>query len=231
MKKNNALVFWAFLLMISGGALSIIASIQMIETKKEKQHIAIQQVEDSANESNDVVAAIMARRSIRKYKEQPVEREKMEVILDCGIHAPNAMNRQAWAVRVVDNPEFLNGITEVYLQELGEKGEKMKNEPGWRNMFRNAPTVVFIAAPDAPYGSVDVGLMAENMMLAAQSMGIGSCCLGGPIGFLRGESAAPYVERLKLPEGYLPSIVLAMGYADEEPEARPRDASKAFYVE
>ena len=53
--------------------------------------------------NHQVVETIMSRRSIRKYKPQPVEREKMEQIINCGINAPNGMNKQSWEVRVVDN--------------------------------------------------------------------------------------------------------------------------------
>lgn len=184
---------------------------------------------ESSCVDNPVVNTIMARRSIRKYQDRPVDRAQMDTILRCGLNAPNGMNRQDWAVRVVDNPEFLNGITSLYLEKMGERGVRMASEPGWRNMFRNAPTVVFVAAPEG--GELNVGLLGENMMLAAWSMGIGSCCLGGPIAFMRDEAAAPYVERLKLPEGYRLVYAIAMGYADESPEAKPRDLSKAFYVE
>lgn len=51
-------------------------------------------------QDNPVIETIMARRSIRKYKPEAVERDKMETILNCGIHAPNGMNKQSWEVRV-----------------------------------------------------------------------------------------------------------------------------------
>ena len=65
---------------------------------------------DNSNEKtndamNPVIENIMARRSIRQYKPEPVKRETMDVILNCGINAPNGMNRQSWEVRVVDQPE------------------------------------------------------------------------------------------------------------------------------
>ena len=69
-------------------------------------------VKDSTK--NQVVKTIMTRRSIRQYKPEAVEREKMQIIVECGINAPNAMNRQPWEVRVVDNPDYINGVTELY---------------------------------------------------------------------------------------------------------------------
>ena len=96
---------------------------------------------DESSVKNQVIETIMTRRSVRKYLPQPVNRDTMQMILDCGIHAPNGQNKQSWAVRVVDNPEFINGITEVYKKV----NPKVAEDPGFKNMFRNAPTVVFIA--------------------------------------------------------------------------------------
>ena len=67
----------------------------------------------SVSQVNPVVETIMSRRSIRKYKPEAVEREKMQTIVECGINAPNGMNKQSWEVRVVDNPEFINGRSEI----------------------------------------------------------------------------------------------------------------------
>ena len=57
-----------------------------------------------------VIENILTRRSIRDYKEEPVSREEMGKILECGIYAPSAMNMQTWAVRVVDNKSSIPGI-------------------------------------------------------------------------------------------------------------------------
>lgn len=59
---------------------------------------------------NQVVETILARRSVRKYKQQPVEKDKLQQILECGINAPNGMGRQSWEIRVVDTPELLAEI-------------------------------------------------------------------------------------------------------------------------
>lgn len=127
--------------------------------------------------SDAVIETIMSRRSIRKYKPEAVNRDTMKIILDCGINAPNGQNKQSWAVRVVDSPEFLNGVSEVFKQ----KNPQAAGDPNFKNMFRNAPTVVFIGN-DTSYdcSQIDCGLLGENMVLAAWSMGIGSCCLASP---------------------------------------------------
>ena len=183
---------------------------------------------EGMSQSEAVVKTIMERRSIRKYKPQPVEREKMQTIVECGVNAPNAMNRQPWEVRVVDNPDFINGVTELYKKEQ----PKVAEDPNFKNMFRNAPTVVFIGR-DVQSGSAefDCGLLSENMMLAAQSMGIGSCCLGSPAAFMRSPAAAEYLKKLGFSEGYELLYCIAFGYPDEAPAAKPRDLTKIKFVE
>ena len=171
----------------------------------------------------------MSRRSIRKYKPEPVSRETMETILECGINAPNGMNKQSWEIRVVDNPDFINGITDVYKKA----NPKAAEDPSFKNMFRNAPTVVFIAHdPGYDCSQIDCGLLGENMILSAWSMGIGSCCLGGPVRFINtNPEAAPYLQKLGFSEGYRLLYCIAFGHPDETPAAKPRSKEKIKYVE
>lgn len=177
---------------------------------------------------NAVIETIMARRSVRKYKDMPVEREKLQTIVECGINAPSAMNKQPWQIRVVDNAEYIDGITEVYKKTHPETAQ----DENFKNMFRNAPAVIFIASPADGNGQPDCGLLGENMILAAQSLGLGTCCLGGPVRFMcNTPEAAPYVERLQLPEGYTLLYAIAVGYPDESPEAKPREAERIRFVE
>ena len=176
-----------------------------------------------------VVENIMARRSVRQYKEWPVGRDTVQVLLECGINAPNGMNKQPWAVRVVDNPEYINGVTEVFKKI----NPKMAADPGFKNMFRNAPTVIFVANdPTSSSSQIDCGLLGENIMLAAQAMGLGTCCLGSSAAFIQNvPEAAEYLEKLDLPEGHKLLYCIAVGYPDEAPAAKERDASKVKFID
>ena len=183
-------------------------------------------VQDSLK--NQVVETIMTRRSVRQYKPQAVEREKMQTIVECGINAPNAMNKQPWEVRVVDNADYINGVTELYKKA----NPKAAEDPAFKNMFRNAPTVVFIGHDTKSESSpFDCGLLAENMMISAWSMGIGSCCLGSPARFMKTPEAAEYLQKLGFSEGYELLYCIGFGYPDEAPAAKPREAVKVKFVE
>lgn len=192
----------------------------------QQQALAETPVQDSLK--NQVVETIMTRRSVRQYKPQAVEREKMQTIVECGINAPNAMNKQPWEVRVVDNADYINGVTELYKKA----NPKAAEDPAFKNMFRNAPTVVFIGHDTESESSpFDCGLLAENMMISAWSMGIGSCCLGSPARFMKTPEAAEYLQKLGFSEGYELLYCIGFGYPDEAPAAKPREAAKVKFVE
>ena len=184
---------------------------------------------DETNRTEAVLETIMTRRSIRQYKPQAVNRDTMQIILNCGINAPNGQNKQSWEVRVVDNPDFINGLTDIYKKY----NPKATEDPTFKNMFRNAPTVVFIAH-DTKYdlSQIDCGLLGENMILSAWSMGIGSCCLGGPTRFLTSTpEAAEYLKKLDIPAGYELLYCIGFGYPDEAPAAKPRNTAKVKFID
>lgn len=186
------------------------------------------QAQSSGNNSDAVIENIMARRSIRKYKPTPVGRDTMNVILECGINAPNGQNRQSWEVRVVDSPALMDEIKEAMAQ-----GHPDMEPKAVKGCFRNAPVMVFIARdPSYDFSAYDCGLLAENMMLSAWSLGVGSICLGSPVRFLTDNDACrPVLEKLGFSAGYELCLCVGFGYADEAPEAKQRNPEKVKFVE
>lgn len=177
------------------------------------------------SDGNQVIETIMARRSIRQYKPVAVSRDTLQTILECGINAPNGMNAQSWEVRVVDDPVVMEEL--VAAMSAGNPDVPKASVKG---CFRNAPTMIFIAnALSYDCSQIDCGLLSENIMLSAWSLGVGSICLGSPIRFLKNSPEA--LARLGFSEGYNPVICVGLGYALESPEAKPRDWSKIKFVE
>ena len=180
-------------------------------------------------EVNPVLSCIMARRSIRQYLDKPVEHEKLEVIVRAGINAPSGVNRQPWIVRVVEDQKLIADVNEVYKKA---NPEQVKRDKNFKNMFRNAPNLICVCTPANGGGELDAGLLGENMMLAALSMGLGTCCLGGPVRWLNSNADAKFfLDRLDIPEDYKLNYILAIGYPDEQPDAKPRDASKVKFIQ
>ena len=177
---------------------------------------------------NAVIDNIMARRSVRQYLDKPVEHELLEVVVRAGINAPSGMNRQPWIIRVVEDQQLIADVNEVFMQE---NPEQVKRDPTFKNMFRNAPNLICVCTPAKGGGELDAGLLGENMMLAAQSLGLGTCCLGGPVRFLlSNEKCKFFIDRLDIPEDYKLNYIIAIGYPDEQPDAKPRDESKVKYI-
>lgn len=185
-----------------------------------------QQDSQQTSDTNAVIETIMARRSIRNYKQVPVGRDTLNKIMECGINAPNGQNKQSWEVRVVDNPELLAQMS----QAMGDAHPGMEFA---KECFRGAPVMVFIARDlSYDFSAYDCGLLAENVMLSAWSLGVGSVCLGSPVRFLTDNNVCkPYVEKLGFSKGYELCLCVGLGYAAESPEAKPRDKAKVKFVE
>lgn len=183
---------------------------------------------DIQTEMNPVLSNIMARRSIRNYLDKSVEHEKLEMIVRAGINAPSGSNRQPWIIRVVEDQKLIADVTEVFKQE---NAEQVKRDKNFKNMFRNAPNIICVCTPANGGGELDAGLFGENIMLAAQSMGLGTCCLGGPVRFLTSnEKCKFFLDRLDIPADYKLNYIIAIGYPNEQPDAKPRDASKVKFI-
>lgn len=190
--------------------------------------VACNQTPQQEVETNAVVETIMSRRSIRNYKQIPVGRDTLNAIMECGINAPNGQNKQSWEVRVVDNPTLMAEMSEAMAAGHPDMPAEFA-----KGCFRGAPVMVFIARDlSYDFSAYDCGLMAENIMLSAWSMGVGSICLGSPVRFLTDNDVCkPYVEKLGFSDGYELCLCVGLGYADETPDAKPRDMGKVKFVE
>ena len=193
--------------------------------------LAVWVVTESQTKSG-VIDAIKARRSIRAYKDTPVEREKLQLLAECGVWAPNAMGRQEWEVRIVDSKAWIDECTATYLKAIeGTDKAKYMLTPTFKNIFRNAPAVIFVAAPEGLFAGENVGCLGQNIMLAATDLGLGTCFLGSVQMIFAEPAMKEYLQSLGFSEGYKLRYALAVGYPDETPEAKPRDLSKIKFVE
>ena len=177
---------------------------------------------------NEVINAIMSRRSIRQYQQLPVGRDTIMQIMTCGINAANGQNKQSWEVRIIDNPTTLQQV-----QDLMAVGNPALPAEMVRGCMRGAPVMTFIARDKGyDFSAYDCGLLAGNMMLAAQSLGVGSICLGSPVRFINdAENSAEILSLLGFSENYELSLCVGLGYANETPAAKPRDINKVQFVD
>jgi nitroreductase len=177
---------------------------------------------------NVVINTILARRSIRQYHATPVGRDTLMQIMECGINAANGQNKQSWEVRIVDNP-----ATMTQIKDLMAVGNTELNPDMVKGCMRGAPVMVFIARDlNYDFSAYDSGLLAGNILLSAQSLGVGSIVLGSPVRFINdAENSAEILRILGYSENYELCLCVGLGYAAEAPDAKPRDINKVQFVD
>ena len=170
----------------------------------------------------DVFEVIKNRRSVRAYKDEQVEDEKIEKILEAAIMAPTARGEAPWHFTVVQNKEVLEDINSSVHSILSNSGDEFLEAIAESdvNVMHNAPTVVFVSAKsDATNMQADCSAAIENMLLAAEGLDIGSCWLGLVAIYF---SVEENLKKLHIPEGYTPLYGVALGYKVEPNEPNPR---------
>ena len=184
----------------------------------------VQSNDSKMDMNNEVIEAMKSRRAIRKYKPEIVDSKVLEKIIECGVNAPSALNKQSWEIRVVNNPEILEKIKDALVTSNPES-----NPEEVRDCFRQARTVLFIANDTTfSFSQIDCGIFAQNIMLSAYSLGVGSVCLGRPIPFMK--NCQEVLSMLDFSENYKPVICVGLGYPDETPAPKGRDFSKVRYI-
>ena len=179
---------------------------------------------------NEALQTIYQRRAVRKYTNKPVAKELIEQIIDAGRMAPSAINKQPWRFYVLTKKAQILACS----LEIEQKAEQFLHLAHGANMslnddfiFHNAPVVIFISAPkDNEWASMDVGMCAENMMLAAKSLGIDSC----PVGLARFVEKTKFCSTLNIPENEHVLLAIILGYGDEQPEAKIRNRDNVFFI-
>lgn len=107
---------------------------------------------------------IFNRRSVRRYKSEPISESVLKNILEAGRLAPSADNAQPWHFIVVDNPEIKKEIAKY---------------SRWNNFIDDAAIIIVgCGYSNNEWSSVDVSIALENMVIAAEAQGVGSCWIG-----------------------------------------------------
>jgi len=180
---------------------------------------------------NETISTILGRRSVRVYMPEPVGQAELEEMLEAGRYAPSAMNQQPWHFTVIRNPELLRKLEEscksAFLDSNVEALREVAQQEGFR-VFYHAPMLIIISGdPGALAAQYDCTLAMENVMLAAASLGIGSCWTHAVMMFHATEKGRDIFRELGVifPEGYLPYAAAVFGRpAEPGPEAPPKNA-------
>lgn len=166
---------------------------------------------------NDVIQNIKSRRSVRKYTSKQVSDELIEQIIQAGTYAPSAHNQQPWHFTIVQNKELINHISKISKEEMAKSDSdwysKKGNDESF-NLFYGAPTIIIISGKEKAFSSLtDCSAAIQNMMLAANSLGLATCWIGLIKFFFNVEDE---VKKLNLPEGFIPYYAICLGYEDDD---------------
>ena len=193
----------------------------------------------------ELLDAIKTRRSIRKYKNQRVEKEKLDKILEAGIYAPNPGGRQGTKIIILDNKELIEkiGIVNASVENRNWGGMTVSAEQpsiiddlSIQSGFYGCPALGIVCVPKARKDAVNVigsaFVCAQNMVIEAYDLGVSSCIVG------RGENTYNQPEfrevwdQWNIDEDYMPMVFVCLGYIDGEyPKIKARNDGRTIYVD
>ena len=173
---------------------------------------------------NEVINNIIKRRSIKKYKSDMIPRETLEKILEAGTYAPTGMNRQSPIIVAITNKEVRGRLSALNAKIMGRDGI---------DPFYGAPVVVVVLADKAVRTyKYDGSLVMGNLMLAADSLGLGSCWIHRAKEEFETEEGKQILRNLGIEGDYEGIGHCILGYIDGEyPEVRPRKDNYIYYVD
>lgn len=184
---------------------------------------------------NEIIKNILDRRSVRVYSDEKIKQEDLDQIIQAGIFSPSGCNMQPWHFTVVQNKELINELNIETKKELLNCDNEhfqnyAKNES--YSIFYKAPTIIVISGEKkALVPQIDCAAATENMILAAESLGIGTCWIGLITYLFMSEQGKKYAEKLKIPEGYEPYYAITLGYKKyPNPKPQPRRENTVSYI-
>ncbi len=176
-----------------------------------------------------VMEVIKARKSIRAYEDKPLPKDVVRDILEAAKNAPTARNMQELEYRVITNKSLVEKCNAGIAAAVQAEGIPLKGPPGANpGFFYGAPLVIIILAPkDNAWAPVDAGLAAQNIMLYATSIDLGSVFIG-MARFIEKDKAL--AKTLHIADNMTIVATVICGYPAENPEPREKHL-KAEYFE
>lgn len=184
---------------------------------------------------SEALKVIANRRSIRAYKQEQITDSELQQILDATLLAPSAINLQKWHFTVVQNSEVISRMVKTIKEIIVNSGNEVLKQraasPDYHT-FHNAPTVIIISGEEkSPYTPNDCSAAAENILLAAEALNIGSCWIGSVLPLFGSEKGPKFKQELGIPEDYKVVCAISLGYkAAENPTAPSRNKNVINYV-
>ena len=173
---------------------------------------------------NETIDTILKRRSVRVYSEEQVNQADLDTIIKAGLYAPSACNMQPWHFTVIQNKELIETLglesKKEFLNSENELFRKMAENEKY-NIFYHAPTIIVISGEKkAEMPQVDCALATQNISIAAESLGLGTCIIGLIAFLFQSARVDKFIEKLEIPEGYEPYYAITIGHK-KLPDLKP----------
>ena len=182
---------------------------------------------------NDVLKTIERRRSVRSFSDNQIKDNELQAVMEAAQYAPNA-GSQSWQFIVIQKEELINDLSNAS-KEIAKNNEvefirELANNQDF-NAFYNAPTVILVCGDESPWMPADCAAATQNILLAAESLGLAACWIYFGLIVFGSESGSRYKTILGVKEGYKPLYSVALGYRKGEiPTAAPRKKDVVTYI-
>ena len=186
---------------------------------------------------NETLHTIASRFSCRNFSDRVPPDAQLHAIAQAAIQAPSGMNRQGWQVIVVKNKTLIaemDGAGMEFLAGMEDQTMHARIMQRGGRLFYNAPCMVVIALEEAyPKGAelIDCGILAQNIVLAATSLGIANLHCGFVGLAFAGSRAAEFKAKLQFPAGYECGMGVLLGYASEASAPHTPNPEKITIIE
>ncbi|QHS55329.1 nitroreductase family protein [Mucilaginibacter sp. 14171R-50] len=200
----------------------------------------------SVKPGNETIKTIFDRRAVRQYRPQMIDDDLLEQILNAGRMAPSAMNGQPWKFYVVTHRDTIDAFSKEITKVIPKLLVKMALKHPMKaiktllhsshdqvtaeddHIFHGAPVVIFITSPkDNEWGGLETGMCAQNMMLAARSLGLDSC----PVGLAKYIDQTSLYQQLEASESEKVQLAIVFGYGAESPSMQPRARHTTIFID
>ncbi len=173
----------------------------------------------------ELTQAIETRHSIRKYQAKQIQREDLEKVINAGLRAPNAGGRQGSFIIGIHDRELTEKIGKLNIANfdrskllggyVSDEQPSIIDDPTIKSGFYGAPSVCVIFGPkDFLYSVADAFCCAENMVLMATSLGLGSCIIARGEETFDNPDGEKLLSQWQIPEGYVALCFVLLGYVD-----------------
>ncbi len=160
---------------------------------------------------NEIIDNIYTRRSIRDFNEKSISKEDISTLLECASYAPSGMNKQTWKFTAILNIEIIKELASAIEETLDRKEY---------NFYNASALIITSNEKNSNWGISDNACAMQNIMLASNSMNIGSVWINQFYGNCHKTQIRSILDRIGIPSNHIIHGVVALGYSSGTPKGK-----------